>query len=67
MIEYAIRYTEKPTMAESRIIDYDGKYITFWYQRYEDNKYVEERIQVFEFFKRLIVRIPDENLLRNIL
>lgn len=61
MIEYAIRYTGKPAMAESRIIDYDGEYITFWYQRHEDNKYVEERIHVFEFFKRLIVHIPDEN------
>lgn len=61
MIEYAVRYTGKPAMAESRIIDYDGKYITFWYQRHEDNKLVKERIHVYEFFKRLIIHIPDEN------
>ena len=61
MIEYAVRYTGKPAMAESRILDYDGEFITFWYQRHEDNKIVKERIHVYEFFKRLIIHIPDEN------
>ena len=61
MIEYAVRYTGKPAMAESRILDYDGKYITFWYQRHEDNKIVKEKIHVYEFFKRLIIHIPDHN------
>lgn len=61
MIEYAIRYSGKPAMAESRIIDYDGEFITFWYQRHEDNKLVVERIHVYEFIKRLIIHIPDEN------
>ena len=61
MIEYAVRYTGKPAMAESRILDYDGKYITFWYQRHEDNKLVKECIHVYDFFKRLIIHIPDEN------
>ena len=61
IIEYAVRYTGKPAMAESRIIDYDGEYVTFWYQRHEDNKLVKECIHVYEFFKRLIIHIPDEN------
>jgi predicted RNA-binding Zn-ribbon protein involved in translation (DUF1610 family) len=61
MIEYAVRYTGKPAMAESRIIDYDGEFITFWYQRHEDNKFIEEKIHVYEFFKRLIIHIPNEN------
>lgn len=61
MIEYAVRYTGKPAMAESRIIDYDGEFVTFWYQKHEDNKFVEEKIHVFEFFKRLIIHIPNEN------
>lgn len=61
MIEYAVRYTGKPAMAESRILDYDGEYITFWYQRHEDNKIVKEKIHVYEFFKRLIIHIPDQN------
>lgn len=61
MIEYAMRYTGKPAMAESRILDYDGEYITFWYQRHEDNKMVKEKIHVYEFFKRLIIHIPEHN------
>lgn len=61
MIQYAIRYTGKPAMAESRILDYDGEYITFWYQRHEDNQFVTERIHVYDFFKRLIIHIPDQN------
>lgn len=61
MIEYAVRYTGKPAIAESRILDYDGEYITFWYQRHEDNKFVKECIHVYDFFKRLIIHIPDEN------
>lgn len=61
MIDYAIRYSGKPAMAESRIIDYDGTYVTFWYQRHEDNKIVEEKIHVYEFIKRLIIHIPEEN------
>ena len=61
MIQYAIRYTGKPAMAESRILDYDGEYVTFWYQRHEDNQFVTERIHVYDFFKRLIIHIPDQN------
>ena len=61
MIEYAVRYTGKPAMAESRIIDYDGEYVTFWYQRHEDNKLIKERVHVYDFFKRLNFHIPDEN------
>lgn len=61
MIEYVVRYTDKYAMAESRIIDYDGEYVTFWYQRHEDNKLIKERVYVYEFFKRLIIYIPDKN------
>ena len=48
-------------MAESRIIDYDDTYVTFWYQRHEDDKIVIERIHAFEFIARLILHIPDRN------
>lgn len=61
MVEYVVRYSGKPAMAESRIIDYDGTYVTFWYQRHEDNKIVKEKIHVYDFFKRLIIHIPEEN------
>ena len=60
-INYVVRYTGRPAMAQSRIINYDGQYVTFWYDRHEDGKRVEETIHVFEFIKRLIKHIPDKN------
>ena len=60
-IDYVVRYTGRPAMAQSRILNYDGNYVTFWYDRHEDGKRVEETIHVYEFIKRLIKHIPDKN------
>lgn len=60
-INYVVRYTGRPAMAQSRIINYDGQYVTFWYDRHEDGKRIEETIHAFEFMKRLIKHIPDKN------
>ena len=60
-INYVVRYTGRPAMAQSRIINYDGNYVTFWYNRHEDGKRVEETIHVYDFIKRLIKHIPDKN------
>lgn len=59
-IRYVGRYTGRPVMAESRIIKYDGKQVTFWYERHEDGKRVEETIDAEEFIKRLIIHIPEK-------
>ena len=59
LIKYVTRYVSRPVMAESRIIDYDGTYITFWYQRHEDDKIVIEKIHAYEFISRLIIHIPE--------
>jgi hypothetical protein len=59
-IEYIIRYTGRPAMAQSRILDYDGQFVTFYYDRHEDNKRVTEKIHAFDFIKRLIIHIPEE-------
>lgn len=59
-VKYVIRYSGKPTMAQSRILDYDGTYVTFCYDRHEDNKRVIEKIHVYEFIKRLIIHIYDK-------
>ena len=48
-------------MAESRIIDYDGTLVTFWYQRHNDNLIIIEKVHAFEFISRLIIHIPDKN------
>ena len=61
LIMYVTRYVARPVMAESRIIDYDGTYVTFWYQRHEDDKIVIEKIHAYEFISRLIIHIPESN------
>jgi hypothetical protein len=60
-IQYIIRYTGRPAMAQSRILDYDGEFVTFYYERHEDGQRVVERITAIEFIKRLIIHIPDEH------
>lgn len=61
LIKYVCRYVARPVMAESRIINYDGTYVTFWYQRHEDDKVVIEKIHTYEFIARLILHIPEPN------
>ena len=60
-INYVVRYTGRPAMAQSRILDYDGTYVTYYYERHEDGKRIEEAIHVYEFIKLLIKHIPDKN------
>lgn len=59
--KYVARYTGRPAITVSRIISYNGIKVKFWYIRHEDNKRVEEEIDVFEFIKRLIVHIPEKH------
>ena len=60
-INYVVRYTGRPAMAQSRIIDYDGTYVTYYYERHEDGKRIEEKIHAYEFIKKLIMHIPYKN------
>lgn len=58
-ISYILRYCGRPCFAQYRIIDIDNNdFISFWYQRHEDNKFVVEKIHIFEFIARLIRHIP---------
>lgn len=61
LIKYVTRYVLRPVMAESRILDYDRTYVTFWYQRHTDNKIVIEKIHAYEFISRIIIHTPDKN------
>ena len=61
-ISYILRYCGRPCFAQYRIIDIDDSdFITFWYQRHEDDKFVVEKIHIFEWISRLIRHIPDRN------
>lgn len=59
-IDYIVRYTGRPAMAQSRILDYDGLSVTFYYERHEDGERVVETLSAIDFIKRLIIHIPDE-------
>lgn len=61
LLDYVCRYLSRPVMAESRIIDYDGEYVTFWYQRHEDNMVVIEKLHAYKFIQKLIMHIPEPN------
>ena len=54
-----LRYCGRPCFAQYRIIDIDNDFISFWYQRHEDDNFVVERIHIFEFIARLIRHIPE--------
>ncbi len=45
------RYVGRPAIAESRILHYDGKSVTYKYTRHEDNKKIIEKVHVYEFIK----------------
>ena len=59
-VKYVIRYSGKPAMAQSRIINYDGEFVTFCYDKHEDNKRITETIHAYDFIKRLIIHIHDK-------
>lgn len=60
-IEYILRYCGRPAFAQYRIIDIKDNYITFWYQKHEDDKFVVEKIHIFDFIGRLIKHIHEKN------
>lgn len=61
LLSYVCRYLSCPVMAESRILNYDGNFVTFWYQWHEDNLIVIEKLHAYEFIQRLIMHIPEPN------
>ena len=60
-VSYLLRYFNRPPMAQSRILFYDGKFVVFYYQRHEDNMFVIEKIPVFEFIARIIIHLPQKH------
>lgn len=59
--KYIGRYLGRPVIATSRIDKYDGEFVTFHYNKHEDDSYVEETLPAIDFIKRLIQHIPEKN------
>lgn len=66
IVNYVTRYIGRPVMAQSRITNYDGSNVSYWYQRHEDNELVHVTEGAFAFIKKLIIHIPEKgfNMLR---
>lgn len=58
--KYIGRYLGRPVIATSRIDQYDGDFVTFHYNRHEDDVLVTEKVPVMDFIKRLIRHIPEK-------
>lgn len=61
VVKYIGRYLGRPVIASSRIDKYDGDFVTFHYNRHEDDKLVYETIHVLDFIKKLIRHIPEKH------
>jgi len=59
VINYIVRYMGRPVLAQSRITNYDGDFVSFEYTPHDSNQLITETIPVFEFIKRLIIHIPE--------
>lgn len=62
-VRYITRYTSRPPMAESRIVEYnpDTKIIHWYYQRHEDDERVDVKEHVYSFIKKVIRHCPNDN------
>ena len=60
-INYIVRYTGRPVLAQSRITDYTGEHVTFTYTPHGSNELITEALHVFDFIKKLIIHIPERN------
>lgn len=56
-IKYIGRYLARPAIAEYRVIRYDGKSVTFWYENKKPKKKITVTIDVLEFIGKLTQHI----------
>ena len=61
VIKYIGRYLGRPVIATSRIDSYDGDFVTFHYNRHEDDELMIETIPVLDFISRLTQHIPEKH------
>ena len=59
VIRYIARYIRHPAISQSRIVEYDGKNVTFVYTR--DNKKLVKTLPVFEFIGNVLRHLPDKH------
>jgi len=58
--KYIGRYVGRPAISEKRIVSYDGETVVINYTDHKTKEYVEEKITVFEFIKRVIIHVAEK-------
>lgn len=61
VIKYIGRYLGRPVIATSRIDSYDGDWVSFHYNRHEDNQLITETIPALDFISRLTQHISEKH------
>jgi len=60
IVSYLGSYLKRPPIAETRIIAYDGNFVTFCFRDHYTHSIQQKTVSVTEFIKILIVHIPDK-------
>jgi len=60
MARYIGRYVKHPPIAESRIMVFDGKQVTFWYKDSETKRRKNCNYGEIEFIRLLLSHIPEK-------
>jgi len=58
ILKYLARYVRHPAISNRRILDYDGRYVTFSYK--QDGKIYQKKLHKFKFIKSVIQHIPEK-------
>lgn len=53
-VMYVSRYSARACIGENRILNYDGKNVTYFYNDHKDNSYHEVTISAFDFITLII-------------
>lgn len=57
LARYLAKYVVSPPIAVSRLIDYDGKEVQYWWSDHRSHKREEARIEVMRFIGRMVQHI----------
>jgi hypothetical protein len=61
LIRYVTRYCSRPVIAESRILDYDGKNVTWFYTDHTHEEYHEITESAFSFITKILRHLLPNN------
>lgn len=57
LAKYLIKYVVSPPIAVSRITEYDGEYVEYYWQDHKSNQQEKAKVSVLEFIRRLVQHI----------